>query len=215
MKKFTLITAIFLSYSSIGRAQDTSSETDHRENFQFGLKAGANLSNVYDAKGEEFEADAKLGFVGGVFLAIPIGTYLGIQPEVLFSQKGFHAKGLILGSAYDFTRTTSFLDIPLQLAIKPSEFITLLVGPQYSYLLKKRDVFENAITTIEQEQEFENDNLRKNILGVIVGLDINLKHIAVGGRVAWDVQNNIGDGTATTPRYKNVWFQLTLGYKLY
>ena len=30
-----------------------------------------------------------------------------------------------------------------------------------------------------------------------------------------DIQNNNGDGTSTTPRYKNVWFQGTLGFKFY
>lgn len=215
MKKITIAAALFLSCTSIGIAQDSSSETDHRENFQFGLKAGLNLSNVYDAEGQEFDADAKFGFVGGAFCAIPIGKYIGIQPEVLFSQKGFQANGVILGSGYSFTRTTSFIDVPLQFALKPSEFITLLAGPQYSYLIKQRDVFANATTTIAQEQEFENDNIRKNIFGIVCGVDLNLKHISIGARAAWDVMNNNGDGTSTTPRYKNVWYQFTLGYKFY
>ena len=76
-------------------------------------------------------------------------------------------------------------------------------------------MFKNATTSIAQEQEFENDNIRKNIFGAAGGLDINLKHITLGGRVNWDVQNNNGDGSATTPRYKNVWFQGTVGYTFY
>ena len=99
--------------------------------------------------------------------------------------------------------------------MKPSEFITLLAGPQFSYLVNQRDVFANSATSFAQEQEFNNDNIRKNIFGVVGGLDINLKHIVLGARVAWDVQNNNGDGTASTPRYKNVWFQGTIGYSFY
>ena len=140
---------------------------------------------------------------------------MGIQPEVLVSQKGFQASGMILGSKYNFTRTTTYIDIPIQVAFKPSEFFTLLAGPQYSYLINQRDVFQNATTSIAQEQEFENDNIRKNIFGVVGGLDINLKHITLGSRIGWDVQNNKGDGTSTTPRYKNVWFQGTVGYAFY
>jgi len=213
MKKLTLITALFISCTSLGIAQDSSSETDNRENFQLGIKAGLNLSNVYDAQGEAFNADAKFGFAGGVFFAIPIGRYFGIQPEVLISQKGFQANGRILGSEYNFTRTTTYLDVPILFAFKPSEFISLLAGPQYSYLLKQRDVFANAITTIAQEQEFQNDNVRKNIFGLVAGADLNLKHITIGARAAWDVQANNGDGTSTTPRYKNVWYQATVGYR--
>lgn len=213
MKKLTIIIALFVSMTSISIAQEN--ETDNREKFQIGLKAGLNYSNVYDAQGEKFDADPKFGLAAGMFIAIPIGKYLGIQPELLISQKGFKAKGMILGGSYDFTRTTTYLDIPLQFAFKPSEFITLLAGPQYSYLLNQRDVFANATTSIAQEQEFKNDNIRKNIFGVVGGLDINLRHITIGARVGWDVMNNNGDGTSTTPRYKNVWYQATLGYKLY
>jgi len=213
MKKLALIIGLFASTASIAIAQEN--ETDNREEFQFGLKAGLNYSNVYDAKGEQFNADAKFGLAAGVFMAIPIGKYLGIQPEALLSQKGFKATGMILGSSYDFTRTTTYLDIPLQFALKPSEFITILAGPQYSFLIKQRDVFTNATTSIAQEQEFENDNIRKNIFGVVGGVDINLRHITLGARAGWDISNNNGNGTSATPRYKNVWYQATIGYKFY
>lgn len=188
---------------------------DHRNNVIFGLKIGTNYSNVWDADGEDFEADSKFGFAGGGFLAIPFGNLFGIQPELLYSQKGFHGKGRILGGGYDFTRTTSFIDVPLFFSIKPVEYITLLVGPQYSYLVRRRDVFANATTTIAQEQEFENDNIRKNILCFVTGFDINMQHFALGGRAGWDVQNNNGDGSSTTPRYKNAWVQVTLGYRMF
>lgn len=215
MKKISLITALFVSLTSIGVAQEISKETDNREKFQVGLKAGLNYSNVYDAKGEAFEADSKFGVVAGAFMEIPIGKFLGIQPGVLVSQKGFKANGIILGSKYTFTRTTTYIDVPLLFEFKAGEFITILGGPQYSYLVNQRDVFANATTSVEQEQEFLNDNIRKNIFGVVGGFDINVKHITMGARVNWDVQNNNGDGTSTTPRYKNVWFQGTFGYKLY
>ena len=213
MKKLTLITFLSLSMASIGIAQDN--ETDNREKFQVGLKAGLNYSNVYDESGDEFHADAKFGFAGGAIMAVPFGKYLGIQPEILISQKGFRATGRMLGDTYTFTRTTTYLDIPLQFAFKPSEFITLVAGPQFSYLLSKRDVWSSTTNSYAQEQEFKNDNIRKNIFGFVGGMDINLRHIILGGRVGWDIQNNNADGTSTTPRYKNVWFQGTVGYNIY
>ncbi len=215
MKKLTMITAVFVSLTSFSIAQENIGGTDNREKMEFGLKAGVNYSNVYDAQGEKFNADPKLGFAGGAFVEIPIGKYFGVQPEVLISQKGFKASGLILGDMYYFTRTTTYIDIPLQFAFKPSEFITIVAGPQYSYLINQRDVFANATTSIAQEQQFQNENLRKNIFGVVGGLDINLRHVTIGARVGWDVQNNRGDGTVATPRYKNAWYQVTVGFKLY
>ena len=185
-----------------------------RGQFQFGLKAGANYSNVYDEQGEEFRADHKIGFAGGVFLTIPLGNVLGIQPEVLFSQKGFKAEGRLLDNDYGLTRTTTFIDVPLFLAVKPVPAITLLAGPQFSYLLKRKDVFKSEEGSVEQIQEFKNDNIRKNILGVVAGFDINLTPLVVGARAGWDLSTNNGDGTSQTPRYKNAWVQATLGFRL-
>ncbi|MDP2387806.1 MAG: porin family protein [Bacteroidota bacterium] len=213
MKNIILIMAIFISIGNRSFAQDNS--IDSREKLLFGIKGGVNYSNVYDSQGEEFQADPKLGLVGGAFLAIPIGRYFGLQPEALISQKGFRATGRILGGTYSFTRTTTYLDVPLLFSIKPVEFITLQVGPQYSYLIKQNDVFTNASTSIEQEQEFVNDNIRKNTLCFTGGADINIKHIVLGARAGWDILNNNGDGTSTTPRYKNVWYQATIGYRFY
>lgn len=221
MKKLILTLATISLITINAQAQDHREESKHENNTDFrdklllGFKAGANYSNVYDAKGEAFQANAKIGFAGGVFLAIPIGKYLGVQPEVLYSQKGFQATGIILGNTYDFTRTTSYLDVPLLFSFKPSEFITILAGPQYSYLLKQRAVFANASTSIAQETEFINENIRKNTMCFLGGADITIKHIVIGARAGWDLQTNNGDGTSSTPRYKNMWYQATIGYRLY
>lgn len=209
-----MVTCMGISGSAQDRTDDFSPERDSRDRFQFGLKAGINYSNVYNTKGEAFDADPRFGLAAGVFLAIPIDEKIGIQPEIQFSQKGFKATGVILGAPYDFKRTTRYIDVPLFFTVKPAEFLTLLAGPQYSYLIKQKDVFANAFTTVEQEQEFKNDDVRKNTLGFATGLDINLEHAIVSGRVAWDIQKNNRNGSSVTPEYKNVWFQIALGYRL-
>ncbi len=195
--------------------EEQRSPNDFRKYLQFGLKGGLNYSNVYNTKGEQFDANPAVGFVGGAFVMIPIGKLMGIQPEFLISQKGFSATGQILGSPYDFERTTTYLDVPIFFMLKPDGMVSFLAGPQYSYLLKKRDVFTNALTTVEQEQEFENDNVRKNILALVGGVDINMQHLVVGARAGIDLLRNNGDGTSTTPEYKNAWVQVTLGYRFF
>ena len=183
--------------------------------FVFGVKGGANYSNQYDSKTDNFTSTPKFGLAVGAFLGIPIGQYLGIQPEIHFSQKGFKAEGKVLGSPYGLTRTTNYIDVPLLLTIKPIQYVSIVVGPQYSYLIKQKDVFSNNVFTTEQTKEFDNENLRKNVLGFVGGLDINVKNVVIGLRAGWDVQNNNGDGTTTTPRYKNAWTQATVGFRLY
>jgi hypothetical protein len=214
MKKILIILTVILSgIATKSIAQEKG--TDYREEVMFGAKVGLNYSNVYDAEGENFNADSKFGLATGVFLALPLSKLIGLQPEILYSQKGFQATGSILGGAYDFTRTTSFIDVPLLFAIKPISALTILAGPQYSYLIKQKDVFANGVTTIEQEKEFANDNIRKNLLCFTIGADINVEHLVIGARAGWDIQKNNGDGTSTTPRYKNVWYQATIGYRFY
>jgi hypothetical protein len=179
-----------------------------------GIKAGANLSNIYDSQSSDFQADPKLGFAAGGFLSIPIGNFLAVQPELLFSQRGIRGSGKIVLSDYSFTRTTNHIDVPILLAIKPIPFITLLVGPQYSYLISQRYVFNNEFINLDQQDDFENDNIRKNTLCITGGFDINLNQFVISGRIGWDLMDNNGDGTSTTPRYKNTWTQATVGFRL-
>lgn len=211
MKKnvFTFLACLLIANTI--NAQGT--DSDSRDNIHIGIKAGANYSNIYDSEGEEYEADSKIGFAGGLFLSLPLGKYVGIQPEVLFSQKGFKATSSVLGSDVSLTRTTNYIDIPIFLAIKPSRMLTLLVGPQYSYLIKQKDVFTNPITDVDVTQDFEVDDIRKNTLCMVGGIDITLSSIVIGARVGMDLYNNNGDGTSTTPRYKNAWAQATVGFR--
>jgi hypothetical protein len=212
MKKSILILLAFAGMATVCKAQNLG--TDNRENMHFGIKAGINYANVYDAQGEQFNADGKIGFAGGGFLSIPIGKFLGVQPEVLFSQKGFQATGSLLGFDYKYTHTANYLDIPLMFSVKPTESVSILAGPQYSYLISQKNEFTSTIYSDSQEQEFNNDNIRKNTFCFIGGLDINLSNIVISGRVGWDLFKNNGDGTSTTPRYKNTWYQATVGFRL-
>ena len=193
-----------------GKAQTT---TDNRETLSFGLKLGTNYSNVYDSDNDDFVADSKFGFAAGGFVVIPFGQFIGIQPEVMYSQKGFKSSGTYFGSTYEMTRTTDFIDVPVLFAVKPIEQVTVLFGPQFSYLLSQKDEFTGGNLSSTQEQEFDNDDITKNILGLTGGVDINVDKLVFGLRAGWDIKANEGDGESSTPRYKNMWYQATVGYK--
>lgn len=213
LRKIIVITPLFLLLVTFVNAQQGT--TENRERFQVGLKVGGTYSSVYDAKGEEFIATPKFGFTGGTFIMIPVGKFLGLQPEVLITQKGFKGSGRLLGDTYSFKKTTTFLEIPLFFTVKPSEFITILIGPQYSFLLHQRDKFTSSVVNFDQEHSFEQDNIRKNIFGFVGGVDVNIKNLVLGARIGMDVMNNRGDGTSNTPRYKNICGQITIGYKFF
>ena len=206
---------LLLSVGIIGFALCDGLGQKIRDEFSIGIKVGSNYSNVFDSKGEQFVADGKYGLAAGAFLSLPVGKLIGIQPEVIYSEKGFKATGAFLGSSYSATRTTTYIDVPILLAIKPISYLTILAGPQYSFLIKQNNNFTGTLATIDQQKIFDNDNIRKNVLGLTGGVDINLSSFVVSARAGWDVQNNNGDGTSTTPRYKNAWYQATIGYRLF
>jgi hypothetical protein len=212
MKKAILTIALITLSVSNSIAQESTS-IDNREKLFFGLKVGTNYSNVYDSESEDFVADSKFGLAAGAFVSIPLGKFIGVQPEILFSQKGFKSSGTFLGTEYKATRTTNFIDVPLLFAVKPVEFITILFGPQYSYLMKQKDEFTSGSFSSSEEEEFTNDNIRKNTFSLIGGADLNFNNFVVGIRSGWDLKNNQGDGSSTTPRYKNMWYQATVGYR--
>lgn len=199
---------------TIGTISAQDKAADKRDQLVFGIKAGMNVSNVWDEQGADFVADPKLGAVGGVFLAVPIGKYFGVQPEVLFSQKSFKGGGVLLGFPYSFTRTTSYLDVPILVQFKPIEYFTLLAGPQFSYLLNEKNVYTFGSNSSEQEQAFSNEDVRNNILGFVVGADVTVKAFVLSARAGWDFQNNNKNGVSTTPRYKNQFLQLTIGFRI-
>lgn len=209
MKKVFFIAAMaFLAINSYGQNGGTNS-------IHLGVKAGLNYSNIYDSKNDQYDANGKFGAAAGAFLAIPIGRFLGIQPEVLYSQKGYKQSGSVLGSGYDFTRTSHYLDIPLLVSIKPTSVLTFQLGPQFSYLMRQKTTINSGLGTVVDDTDFDNDNIRKNTLGAVIGVDFNFDKVVFGTRAAWDLQNNNGDGTSTNPRYKNVVVQATLGFRIF
>lgn len=212
MKKYLITACLILAFGAAVQAQDRN--TEWREKVVVGVKVGANIANVWDSQGQDFQADPKVGFAGGLFLGIPIGEAFGLQPEILFSQKGFIASGTLLGTGYSVKRTTSYIDIPLQFQIKPAEFLTVVLGPQYSFLVHQQDVYTFGANSIVQEQEFRNDEIRKNILGFVAGADLSISNFVFAPRMGWDLVSNNGDGSSSTPRYKNRWIQLTVGVKI-
>ncbi len=214
----TLLTALLIT-SSVGivSAQYQSDtrypDLDRRNDFTFGVKVGANLSRMWDAESNDFIADPKVGYAAGVFATIPITTFLGVQPEVMWSQRGFIGRGSSVLGDYRLSRTHNYLDIPIMIAFKPSPVVSILVGPQYSYLLSTNDEYTSGNTTFEDQNDFDNNNVLKNTLALTGGADFSLDPLVVGLRAGWDIRKNDGDGTTTSIRYKNMWYQLSVGFQ--
>ena len=200
--------ALFSTQSIVAQTTttDDSSSMDNREELSFGIKAGINYSNVYSESGDGYVADGKVGFAGGVFVSIPLNELIGVQPELLYSQKGFKTEGTF----FDGQITSSYLDLPIHLQIKPTENISILAGPQFSYLLSTKYEL-NGFSAIDEEDLDDNNN--KATVGISAGVDFEVQNFLISARGSWDLNKVNKDNSTSDINYKNQLFQITLGYK--
>ena len=200
--------ALFSTQSIVAQTTttDDSSSMDNREELSFGIKAGINYSNVYSESGDGYVADGKVGFAGGLFVSIPLNELIGVQPELLYSQKGFKTEGTF----FDGQITSSYLDLPIHLQIKPTENISILAGPQFSYLLSTKYEL-NGFSAIDEEDLDDNNN--KATVGISAGVDFEIQNFLISARGSWDLNKVNKDNSTSDINYKNQLFQITLGYK--
>lgn len=179
---------------------------------RIGLKGGLSIATLVRTGDNSFQSSPLYGFNGGVVLQLPLGRVIAIQPEILFSQKGYHATGSGLVSDYDYRRYLNCLDVPLLLRINASNVLGIVVGPQYSWLMNTHTSFKSGGSSYQETVKNEDGSLTKNTFGGVLGLDVNLDHnFFLYGRYTIDFKNNNGDGTSSTPAYKNQVFQAGIG----
>jgi hypothetical protein len=180
----------------------------------FGLRVGANFSNIIKDGDNDFSTDFKVGFNAAAFLEIPIVTGFSVQPELQYSQKGYKANGSVLGTPYEYRVTTNYVEIPLLAKFSPSSNFGIVVGPQFSFLTSTSTKFITNNATYQNDVEEDNDNLKKNVLGGVIGIEATSSNVVFGLRYSIDFQNNNGDGSSSTPKYKNQVIGLSVGFKL-
>lgn len=151
----------------------------HAQGIRLGVKGGANLSNLSGDLLEEDRFKNKVGFHGGLMLNVGLLSdgFLSVQPEVLFSQKGFTYADedfTFLGSRYQYEgdRTYNYIDVPVLLKINTGGFF-VEAGPQYSYLLKVKDDSKFSVNGNTAGQRSGTEDLRnvnRNEIGYAAGL---------------------------------------------
>lgn len=205
MKKI-IILAMGLFITGVANAQSTDKA------IRFGIKAGANYSNIIKDDGNnDFKTDYLVGYHAGITLDIPLLPNLAFTPEALYSTKGYKSSSTF----GDFTQTTHFIDIPILASIKLAEGLNVVAGPQVSFLLSTNNKFENGFGTAEQKiVEDNSDRFKKSLVGGVIGFRYDFSDkVGINGRYALDFQKNNENGSTQTPEYKNQVFQLGLGIK--
>lgn len=207
------VAALLMCGTAVAQSSD---EKGSSNSLHFGLRGGLNLASIVkDDDAPEFSSNMKAGFQAGVYLQLPLSKTFSVQPEVLFSQKGYRADGSTLLGDYKYGVTTNYIDVPLLAKITPAKNFGIVVGPQFSFLTNSSYKFTSGSAQFQSEVENNNDNLRKNIFGGLVGLEAGIMdNVTISARYALDFQKNNGDGTSNSLKYRNQVVSLTVGLQL-
>nr|GFB71744.1 hypothetical protein [Tanacetum cinerariifolium] len=108
-----------LPKTHLNRAVAAAAPAAHAQSVRFGLKAGANLSNLSGDLTQQDQYKNRFGFQGGAMLNLGLvgDDFLAIQLEALYSQKGFkYADQQFTIGGTNFRNTGNvrydYLDIP-------------------------------------------------------------------------------------------------------
>ncbi|MDB5263695.1 MAG: hypothetical protein JWQ14_2978 [Adhaeribacter sp.] len=173
MKKVSLLLlAILLSLAGYSQKRvTTTAPINHNlegstapENTGFGIKGGLNFSDVRDADGNA-NLEAKTSYHVGAFAQFSITDWFSLQPEVLYSRKGYDSTGV--------TRKLDYFDVPLLLVFNPLDNVSFHVGPQVSLLMTVKD----GDKEINKEDSYQSLDY-----GVVGGVEARLSFFRVGAR---------------------------------
>ncbi|MBO2012061.1 porin family protein [Hymenobacter negativus] len=193
MKKVILSLGLLVGLASAANAQE----------IHFGVKAGASLSSLSgDNTGD---AKSTLGFVGGLAANFGFSDLISLQPELLYSMKGFKQES----GSDKINSHLNYLDIPVLLKVN-ADGLFFEAGPQIGFLLSQKTTFDIQGQSIPDNTS--TTGLRKTDLGYVVGLGYQLSSgPSIGIRYNGGI-SDISDPSVTGDKQRNSVFQLQLGY---
>ena len=157
-----------------------------------GIKGGLNFANVLPRPAYHSEG-SRTGFSAGGYLELTLPYLFSIQPEVLYSTKGFTSEfhDVEFGAPYTLKQTfvNSYIDVPILLKFTlPVSFFkpSLYAGPDIGFLIgAKEKILESGtvpvpptFTTFAPFSSSSEDNLLYHTMrvdyGVAVGLSVHV-----------------------------------------
>ncbi len=141
MKKVILSAMAICSFAFTTNAQIL-------DNITFGAKAGLNLANV---SGDVKYNDMKAGFHIGAVAEMMINDKFAVQGELLYSTQGFKTESTDSGIGWsekeESNTKLNYLAIPIMAKYYVTDKISLLAGPQISFLTGAE--IENTYTIVD------------------------------------------------------------------
>jgi len=218
MKKLLFAFAFVLASMTAAQAQSG-----------FGIRGGVNLSNVSGDLRDEDRFENKFGFHAGITYQLAIvEDFFSIQPELLYSQKGFknnedefQSDLLNINVRREGTVNYSYLDLPVLAKIKAGP-LYFEAGPQASYLLsvnnKTKTYNDGELQDSDNDPE-SLDGLKRFELGYAAGIGLASNNgISIGLRYNGSFADfvdegvNYGDFDEDLTGARNSVIMLTVGF---
>jgi hypothetical protein len=197
-------------------------------NFKFGVKGGANLSNL---RGDDVvasndptirigNADARLtGFVGGVF--VRFGSDIFIQPELLLSQKGGAFNVFRNGVGNDKNTVNvrfTNLDVPVLVGIRIGDVLRINAGPIASLRLAENGGLREALNDLGATSV--EDNFKQAALGYQAGVGFDIGNLSLDLRYEGNITNIVDVNTNNSNfnsqlKRKGSLYQATIGFAIF
>ena len=163
---------------------------------RIGLKGGLNASSLYyDSQGVS-NKNERIGFHLGVFAQAPLGEFLAIQPELLYTTKGASATYNVLVFNGKNTFKLNYAELPVLVTFKLGQAVELQAGPYVSYLLNSNINSNGDFGT--GSSAINRSNFNKVDYGLAGGLNVYFGKAFVGVRYEQGLQKIANSGAAQT-----------------
>jgi Outer membrane protein beta-barrel domain len=219
--KQTFVTAALLTGLALAAAPAV-----HAQGIRFGVKAGANYSNLAGDLTDEDRFKSKFGPHGGLMMNVDLtgDGFFSIQPELLYSQKGYKNGDFEYNfGSFKYKREGSvnynYLDLPVLARIN-ADGIFFEAGPQFGYLLNVKDKTEvdtniPGLASYDATASQNLDNVKRFEVGYAAGVGFQAASgPMIGLRYNGSLTDFADDGYRSNElrNARNSVFQLYLGY---
>ena len=147
----------------------------HAQLIRFGVKAGLNFSketqNAVVAQYISTDLSFRTGWHLGGIMNVVLSDRLELETDLMYSMQGY--KDIVLTEAVEqnlsrtnYTVTSHYLTLPVALKFYPVGNLYVAAGPQFGYLLSKRDKLEGW----ESLNYYTSDKNRNFDFGILGGI---------------------------------------------
>jgi hypothetical protein len=205
MKKLLLLTLLLCAgFTGFAQEGPTTLKQNHNmysgadaSNSGFGIKGGANFASVHGSDKDRLgSVSGHTNFHAGAFAQFAFSDFFSLQPEVLFSRKGYERA--------DSSFRLNYFDVPVLAVFNITDNVSVHLGPQVGVMISAKE--EGKETNLKPYNTFD--------YGAAAGLEARLSRFRLGTRYVHgfaDLRKENEAGQSINEDIKNGVIQVYLG----